>query len=168
MLTDATKPNADSDGLGAHQNMRVWQPSTAPRPLAHRSPKGPKPQPLTPSTAATLEWRRRRHVKGVRRPPAAYCCELLDAGYPALYYGTQAECPLPILCTSQTHGARNQNTEWADDVRNLRRITPQPEHRTGRQNRCQTGGCVLPGNNCEAAAKHQAQKRRSQAYNALV
>src|SRR5690554_3078360 len=64
----------------------------------------------------------------------------------------KAECPLPILCTSQTHGARNQNTEWADDVRNLRRITPQPEHRTGRQNRCQTGGCVLPGNNCEAAA----------------
>jgi|SRR5690554_5398703 len=80
----------------------------------------------------------------------------------------KAECPLPILCTSQTHGARNQNTEWADDVRNLRRITPQPEHRTGRQNRCQTGGCVLPGNNCEAAAKHQAQKRRSQAFNAKV
>jgi len=32
---------------------------------------------LTLSTAATLEWRRRSHGKGVRRPSAAYCCDLL-------------------------------------------------------------------------------------------
>src|SRR5690606_22525866 len=32
---------------------------------------------ITLSTAATLEWRRRSHGKGVRRPSAAYCCVLL-------------------------------------------------------------------------------------------
>src|SRR5690606_13094531 len=32
----------------------------------------------TRSTAATLEWLRRSHGKGVRRPSAAYCCELLS------------------------------------------------------------------------------------------
>jgi hypothetical protein len=30
----------------------------------------------TLSTAATLEWRRRSHGKGVRRSSAAYCCDL--------------------------------------------------------------------------------------------
>src|SRR5690606_7883865 len=33
---------------------------------------------LTLSTAATLEWRRRSHGKGVRRPSAANCCALLN------------------------------------------------------------------------------------------
>ena len=36
--------------------------------------------PLTLSLAATLEWRRRSHVKGVRRPSAANYSDLLNFG----------------------------------------------------------------------------------------
>src|SRR5690606_13665672 len=42
---------------------------------------------LTLSTAATLEWRRRSHGKGVRRPSAAYCCDLLRACSPLVFIG---------------------------------------------------------------------------------
>src|SRR5690606_22592631 len=42
---------------------------------------------LTLSTAATLEWRRRSHGKGVRRPSAAYYCDLLRACSPLVFIG---------------------------------------------------------------------------------
>jgi len=38
------------------------------------------------------------------------CLAWLNAGYPAIHSGSQPECRLPILWTSETHGARNQDT----------------------------------------------------------
>ncbi len=57
------------------------------------------------------------------------CLAWLNAGYPAVHFGTQPECQLPILWTSKTHGARNQDTEWAETARWIRRIALQPENR---------------------------------------
>ena len=48
----------------------------------------------------------------------------------------------------------------------LCRITPRSEHQISCENRCQTEGCVLPKNHCQAAPKHQTKERRSQAFNA--
>src|SRR5690554_1211491 len=95
---------------------------------------------LTLSTAATLEWRRRSHGKGVRRPSAAYCCDLLVGGInKAQSLATNmAACAIalapnpsdaPRLKSPQIARRVNLNNRVAGKQGTVyRRTAPQPVH----------------------------------------
>src|SRR5690554_6853278 len=138
-----------------------------PRPLHRTRQKPTKAGPLTQSTAATLEWRRRSHGKGVRRPSAAYCCDLLRACSPLVFIGHPMLNANSRYCVPSwpiAPGTRPPNErKLPDDYAGLPRDL-NSKLRAEAVAKLRAVFC-LPAT-CQAAVKHQTKEHRSKAFNA--